>query len=86
MVVDNEARVRWCLEHGADPNARSDSGYMDVLSHAGQYASVSTLRLLAAYGANFRSSNALHRAAEREGTGQAKALLWLLDEGNQREF
>lgn len=63
---------------------------MDVLSQAGEYASVQTLRHLASYGANFRYSNALHRAADREGTDQAEVLLWLLDEGgipiNQRLF
>lgn len=92
FVTNNEARVRWCLERGADPNARNKNKYMDVPSQAGRYASVSVLQLLAAHGANFRCSNALQRAAEAESesAGRMEVLQWLLDEAgfpiNQREF
>lgn len=96
FVTNNEARVRWCLERGADPNARNKNKYMDVPSQAGRYASVPVLQLLAAHGANFRCSNALQRAAETEteteteSAGRMEVLQWLLDEAgfpiNQREF
>lgn len=46
------------------------------------------MQLLAAHGANFTRSNALHYAAQRE--QQVEVLQWLLDEEgfpiNQREF
>ncbi|KAH8429701.1 uncharacterized protein LDX57_007373 [Aspergillus melleus] len=80
FVTHNETRVRWCLEHGADPNARNRNKYQDVPSQAGRYASVSTLQLLAAHGANFPSSNALQRAAESRFKVRMEALQWLLDE------
>lgn len=90
FVTHNERRTRWCLEHGADPNARNKSGNKDVPSYAGSFASVSTLRLLAAHGANFPCSNALQRAAEGGMKGRIECLQWLLDEAgfpiNQYEF
>lgn len=89
-MTHNEIQTRWCLEHGVDPNARNKTEFHDVPSRAGRYASVSTLRLLAAYGANFRCSNALQRATEGGLKGRIEALRWLLDEAgfpiNQREF
>lgn len=95
-VVNNETRVRWFLEHGADPNAQNAGKNLDVLSHAGAYASLSTLKLFAAYGANFRQSNALHRAAEGGLHANSEeecigVLQWLLQDSigvsiNQREF
>ncbi|PLB54005.1 ankyrin [Aspergillus steynii IBT 23096] len=90
FVTHNETRVRWCLEHGADPNARNRNKSHDVPSQAGRFASVETLRLLAAYGANFACSNALQRAAEYRLKGRMEVMEWLLDEAgfpiNQREF
>lgn len=89
-MTHNEAQVRWCLENGADPNARNKNRYLDVPSQAGLFASVSTLRLLAAHGANFRCSNALPRAAQNRLKGRMEVLQWLLDEVsvpiNQREW
>lgn len=85
-MVLNEKRTRWCLEHGADPNARNITKIMDVLSHAARFASPQVLELLVAYGANFAHSNALHRAAER---GRLEIMQWLLEQQafpiNQRE-
>ncbi|KAL3482063.1 ankyrin [Aspergillus californicus] len=84
------ARGRWCLEHGADPNARNNNGSKDVPSEAGCYASVPTLRVLAAHGANFACSNALERAAESSIKGRVECMQWLLDEAgfpiNQYKF
>ncbi|KAI9037434.1 ankyrin [Aspergillus affinis] len=90
FVTYNEARVSWCLQHGAIPNARNKNKYQDVPSQAGHYASVSTFQLLAADGANFPCSNVLQRAAESRYKGRMEALQWLLDEAgfpiNQHEF
>ncbi|RJE18589.1 Ankyrin repeat protein [Aspergillus sclerotialis] len=75
-----EAPIRWCLEHGADPQGCDDKGHRDVLSEAGKYCTVEILRLLAGYGADFSRSNALLRAAERTDKDAVKILEWLLDE------
>ncbi|KAL4745160.1 hypothetical protein BDW72DRAFT_187082 [Aspergillus terricola var. indicus] len=89
FVTNNESRVRWCLERGADPNARNNNKYQDIPSQAGRHASVSTLQLLAEHGADFARSNALQRAAESNTQGRVEAMQWLLDSVfpiNQREF
>lgn len=83
-VVNSEPRVRWCLTHGADPNSQNIGKNIDVLSHAGEYASIPVLELLAAHGGDFRRSNALHCAAHG-GVGYSteeeriKVLAWLLE-------
>lgn len=55
---------------------------------AGGCARLPILRLLHAYGADFRRSNSLHRCAERD--NRVETLQWLLDEAgvpiNQREL
>ncbi|OQE36680.1 hypothetical protein PENCOP_c011G06002 [Penicillium coprophilum] len=90
QVVFSENRVRWCLEHGANPNARSKDKTKDVLSHAARYASLSTLKLLDNYGADFARSNALHGAVQGRSQTRIEIMQWLLDEKafpiNQREF
>lgn len=96
-VVNSEPRVRWCLTHGADPNSQNIGKNIDVLSHAGAYASIPVLELLAAHGGDFRRSNALHRAAQG-GVGygteeeRIKVVVWLLQDEktgidiSQREY
>ena len=78
-VVDAK-QVRWCLEHGADPNGCSEKGFRDVLSEAGWCGTVEMLQLLAAHGADFSRSNALLSAACRTDKDAVKILEWLLDE------
>lgn len=67
-----------------------------MLSHAGAYASIPVLELLAAHGGDFRRNNALHRAA-LGGVGynaeeRIEVLAWLLQDEkigidiNQREY
>ncbi|KAE8150672.1 ankyrin repeat-containing domain protein [Aspergillus avenaceus] len=73
--IRNEKRVRWLLEHGADPNAGNR-----VLGPAGQLAPINILKLLAEYGADFENSNALHGAAKGKKTGRIEVMQWLLDE------
>lgn len=90
FITHNEKQTRWCLEHGADPNARNKNRYQNVPSLAGRFASASTCRLLASHGANFARSNALQRAAESRLKGRVDVLRWLIDEVglpvNQREW
>lgn len=90
MKTRKEAPIRWCLEHGADPQGCDHKGHRDVLSEAGRRDSVEKLRLLAAYGADFSRSNALLTAAQRTDKDAVKVLEWLLDEAkvpiNQSEF
>ncbi|KAJ5371848.1 ankyrin [Penicillium concentricum] len=90
QVVSNENRVRWCLEHGANPNARSKDKIKDVLSHAACCASLSTLKLLDDHGADFARSNALQAAVKGPSERRMEIVRWLLDEKafpiNQREF
>lgn len=90
QVVNNEHRVRWCLEHGANPNARNKDKTKDILSHAACYGSLSTLRLLDDHGADFARSNALHGAVKGSSEERMEIMRWLLDEKafpiNQREF
>lgn len=79
--------MRWCLEHGADPNARNRSKIMDVPSYAARIAPFPVLLLLLSYGADFRNSNSLHCAARG---GRVDVMQWLLEEQrfpiNKREF
>ncbi|KAJ5128646.1 ankyrin [Penicillium atrosanguineum] len=85
-VVINETKTRWCLEHGANPNAHSKNKSQDVLSHAARFASLHILELLVSYGANFANSNALHHATDRK---RLDVMRWLLEQQafpiNQRE-
>ncbi|KAJ5172107.1 ankyrin [Penicillium capsulatum] len=87
QVVHNEDQVRWCLEHGADPNARNKSKTMDVRSYAALIAPFNVLLLLHSHGANFRDCNSLHCAAR---SGRLDVMQWLMDEQrfpiNQREL
>lgn len=88
--MKSEVWIRWCLEHGADPHGRSYNGRIDVLTNAGQHASMQTLQLLVAYGADIRRSNALHGAAEDRRVDRVDVIHWLLDEVgiliNQRRY
>lgn len=82
-VVNSKPRVRWCLAHSADPNPQNIGQYINVLSHAGEYASTPVLELLAAHGGDFRCSNALHCAAHGS-VGYSmeeriEVLAWLLE-------
>ncbi|KAJ5887728.1 hypothetical protein N7495_007769 [Penicillium taxi] len=76
QVVNDEERVRWCLEHRANPNTRNNNKTLDVLSHAARHASFPVLELLVAHGGEFSKSDALHQAAEK---GRLDVMRWLLD-------
>lgn len=78
MVLASGKKVRWCLAHGADPNAHFKSLYRNLPTFAGGCARIPILRLLRDHGADFRQSDALHRCAERN--NRVEALRWLLDE------
>lgn len=74
--MHNEDQVRWCLNHGADPNARNASKTMDAPSYAARIAPFSVLSLLHSYGADFRKCNSLHCAARG---GRVDVMRWLLE-------
>lgn len=88
FVLAREEKVRWCLEHGANPNAQYKSTYRNLPTFAGGHARLPILQLLYAHEADFRRSNAFHRSAENN--RRVPVLQWLLDEVgvpiNQREL
>ncbi|KAI9888319.1 MAG: hypothetical protein M1814_000594 [Vezdaea aestivalis] len=73
--IDDEVRLKWFLENGADPNIGPD-GFMRCSSHvatcssginldsAAAIGSVSTLNLLLAYGAKLENSHTMVSAAD----------------------
>lgn len=77
-ILPSELLVRWCLEHGADPNARSMGRTNHVLGHAAKYLiPVHVLRVLRDVGgADFAQSDALHHAvkagARTDGSEEAR--------------
>ena len=50
-MVRNGAAVRWLLDHGADPDARTFSYYTSIC-YAAQYGSLDTIKLLHEQGAD----------------------------------
>lgn len=91
IAMLKENTLRWCLDHGADPAMRSVGRNNQLLAKAGWLASLSSLKILKEYGADFAKSNALHEAAQRRGTPKRLEIMtWLLDEAgvdiNQREW
>lgn len=91
IAMLREDPLRWCLEHGAAPAMRSVGRNNQLLTKAGWLAPISSLEMLKQYGAEFTKSNALHEAAQKNGTaGCHKKMTWLLDVAgvdiNQREW
>jgi ankyrin repeat protein len=77
--VQNEACVRWFLEHGADPNQQSDKGFTPLAS-AALYPSITTIELLISYGAKL-DPEALLSAIDRRGRGGLPVMRCLIDHG-----
>lgn len=65
-ILPSELYVRWCLEHGADPNARSAGRNNHILNNAGKHLiPMHVLRVLRDVGgADFPRSDALHHAVK----------------------
>ncbi|KAF4991316.1 hypothetical protein FDECE_14086 [Fusarium decemcellulare] len=89
-VISSPERVRWCLEHGADPMFVSSGRNTSVLGNAGNMAHVETFRILKEHGVDFTKSNVLHRAAGSTRKGRVEVMAYLLDEAganiNQLEY
>jgi ankyrin repeat protein len=90
-LVGCEERLRWFLEHGANPMTRDRIGVWDLASVAAWRGKLRILRLLAEHGADFRRTKALNAAAECwRRDERIEVLEYLLDEAevpiNQREF
>ena len=67
------------LEHGADPNQRSDKGFTPLAS-ASNYPSVTTIDLLISYGAKI-VPEALVAAISCRGRGGTPVMRCLIDHG-----
>ena len=77
--MQDEACVRWFLEHGADPNQQSDKGFTPLAS-ASLYPSLTTIELLISHGANL-VPEALVGAISRRGRGGIPVMRCLIDHG-----
>lgn len=82
-AVHDIEKVRLLLDHGADPNARSQEGRTALLIAARQPGSLPVIKLLLAKGADLRAKDnagggALHLAAE---TGDLEMLHFFLEKG-----
>lgn len=88
-VLHTERKVRWFLEHGADPMWRTAGLDRDVCSEAARKQGVHILQALRDHGADLPKSNALHGAALGQVADRVQVLAYLLDIGfpiNQREM
>ncbi|CBF76145.1 hypothetical protein AN5074.2 [Aspergillus nidulans FGSC A4] len=76
MASDNKIDwVRFCLEHGANPNASLVEEHLSALACAVHTGNVELVDLLLAHGARLKGSNAIVRAAIDEDLEMVKYLL-----------
>ena len=78
-MVENEACVRWFLEHGADPNRRGARN-ATVLASAALFPSTTVLELLLSHGAEL-DPEALLSAMSHRGQGGVPAMRVLIAHG-----
>lgn len=78
FLLASEEKLRWCLQHGADPNTQYKSSYRDVRTLAAGCARLPIVQLFHAYAAGFRRSNASHQCAENN--RRFPVLQWFLNE------
>ncbi|KAK8104738.1 uncharacterized protein PG998_011771 [Apiospora kogelbergensis] len=79
-VLESEEKVVWCLEHGADPIGRTAAKDISVADVAAQCASLSVVKLLRQYGADFTKTDALHYAAMGSEPGRLEVMEYLIRE------
>lgn len=77
--MGDESCVRWCLEHGADPNLENDQG-VTPLATAALEPSIAPLELLITHGARL-DPEALYSALNRRGNGGIAVMTYLIDQG-----
>ena len=70
--------VRFCLEHGANPNLNKVDEFKSILAAAAERGSLEIVALLLKHGAWLRGSGALVMAAE---AGKEDLVRYLLDQG-----
>ncbi|KAL9030665.1 MAG: hypothetical protein Q9196_001231 [Gyalolechia fulgens] len=79
-IIEDEATVRWFLDHGADPNAPAGVFDTTPLSCAVQYAPLSIVKLLFEHGGSVAHGNLVCNAAVRKDS-EAIPILQLLVDG-----
>ncbi|KAL8651578.1 MAG: hypothetical protein Q9210_003177 [Variospora velana] len=80
-VIDDEALVRWFLDHGADPD--KPAGILDYtpLSSAAEKAPLHVVKLLFERGGSAHKGNLLCHAADRKDPEAISVLQYLVDRG-----
>ncbi|KAL9037905.1 MAG: hypothetical protein Q9180_003454, partial [Flavoplaca navasiana] len=83
-IVQNEALVRWFLDHGADPNAPAASLDKTSLSYAVQQAPLDTIKHMFRHGGSTSRGQLLNMASDRTDSGCIPILQFLFDSGDTR--
>ena len=81
--MNNHQLLKWCLDHGADPNANCHGILRSLFEAAAYNAMVEEAEMMLHYGAKIQASNALMMAVRgRKPTEQRLQMAtWLLDHG-----